>query len=492
MATSILSTDELHTSINDQELEMFCIVWLDDNTNTTDTRNTEQKLRSIINRFKRFQNVQQCKKYIEERSPTERLVMIVSGRLGREIAPLIQKVRQVISIYVYCMDEKGNKEWSRKFTKVKAVVVDLDKLVNRIKADHRIQKNVEESWSLNFFTAGKSLGGVNGKFVYLQVLIDCLLRLKSTQTDKKELIQICKDAYKGNSFELDNISEFDQRYLSDKALWWYTREAFFYKTLNAALRNEKIHIIFLFRAFIFDIRHQLQRYQVQSRIRVYRGQVISSDELENLKKSIGQYISVNSFVSTTTDPQQARLFLDVPDSTNKLESVLFDIIADPKVVTTKPFADISKFSDFPGESEILFMIGSIFRVDSIKRRDDDEVWIVRMELCSENKNVFEEVLADMKKEYCSEATNFHTLGKLLWEMNKLDLAEKYFARFLEQLPSNDPLRGDLYQDLARIAAQSNEMDKSMEWRQKAIAFKKQNKLSKIDSTGMFTKINVTT
>ncbi|CAF1403772.1 unnamed protein product [Adineta steineri] len=470
MATSILSTDELHTSINDQELEKFCIVWLDDNTNTTNTRNTEQKLRSIINRLKKFQNVQQCKKYIEERSPTERLVMIVSGRLGREIVPLIQKVRQVISIYVYCMDEKGNKEWSRKFAKVKAVVVDLDKLVNRIKADHRIQKNVEESWSLNFFTAGKSLGGVNGKFVYLQVLIDCLLRLKSTQTDEKELMQICKDAYKGNSFELDNISEFEQRYLSDKALWWYTRETFFYKTLNAVLRNEKIHIIFLFRAFIFDIQHQLQRYQVQNRIRVYRGQVISSDELENLKKSIGQYISVNSFVSTTTDPQQARLFLDVPDTTNKLESVLFDIIADPKVVTTKPFADISTFSDFPSESEILFMIGSIFRVDSIKRSDDDEVWIVRMEL---------------------EATNFHTLGKLLWEMNKLDLAEKYFTRFLEQLSSNDPLRGDLYQDLAKIAAQSNAMDKSMEWRQKAIAFKKQNKLSKIDSTGMFIKINVT-
>ncbi|CAF1459124.1 unnamed protein product [Adineta steineri] len=138
--------------------------------------------------------------------------MVVSGRLGREIVPLIQKVRQVISIYVYCMDEKGNKEWSRKFAKVKAVVVDLDKLVNRIKADHRIQKNVEESWSLNFFTAGKSLGGVNGKFVYLQVLIDCLLRLKSTQTDKKELIQICKDAYKGStkseiSLSLEQISK---------------------------------------------------------------------------------------------------------------------------------------------------------------------------------------------------------------------------------------------------------------------------------------------
>ncbi|CAF1502311.1 unnamed protein product [Adineta steineri] len=481
MATSNLSTDELHTFISDQELEIFCIVWLDNYTDNTDSRHTEQQLRSVINRLKKFQDVQQCKTYIEERSPTDRLIMIVSGRLGREIVPLIQKVLQVISIYVYCMDKEGNKEWSSKFAKVKAVVVDLDELVTRIKADHRIQKNVEEPLSLNFFTTGKSVGGINGKFVYSQVLINCLLRLKSTQIDKKELIQICKDVYKGNNFELSNIREFEQQYLSDKALWWYTRETFFYKTLNAVLRNEKIHIIFLFRTFIFDIQHQLQRNQVQSCVQVYRGQVISSDELENLKKSIGQYISANSFVSTTTDPQQARRFLNMPDSTGKLELVLFEINADPRVVTTKPFADISKFSEFPDESEILFMIGSIFRVNSINRSDDDQVWIIRMELCSENTNVFEEVLADMKKEYCNEATNFHTLGKLLWEMNELDLAEKYFTRFLEQLSSNDPLLGDLYQDLAKIAAQSKKMDKSMEWRQKAIAFKKQNQLSNTKS-----------
>ncbi|CAF5160798.1 unnamed protein product, partial [Rotaria sp. Silwood1] len=118
--------------------------------------------------------------------------MIVSGRLGREIVPSIYELRQVISIYVYFTDKESNKKWADKFAKIKAVVVELDELVVQIKADHKIQKMVEEPLSINIFTtstdAGKSTMGINGQFVFSQVLIDCLLRLKSNQTDTKELI----------------------------------------------------------------------------------------------------------------------------------------------------------------------------------------------------------------------------------------------------------------------------------------------------------------
>ncbi|CAF3313749.1 unnamed protein product [Rotaria socialis] len=58
-------------------------------------------------------------------------------------------------------------------------------------------------------------------------------------------------------------------------------------------------------------------------------------------------------------------------------------------------------------------------------------------------------------------------------MGKHDLAEKYFMRFLEQLSLDDPLLGDLYHDLGRLASSAGNSDKSMEWRQKAIALKKQ-------------------
>ncbi len=111
MATAISPND------NDKHLEIFCLIWLD--ANGAESRDTEQKLRSVINYLKKFQDVKQCQQYIEERSKNDRLVIIVSGRLGREIVPSIHKLRQVVSIYVYCMNKKSNEQWSSKFAKVK-------------------------------------------------------------------------------------------------------------------------------------------------------------------------------------------------------------------------------------------------------------------------------------------------------------------------------------------------------------------------------------
>jgi plasmid stabilization system protein ParE len=120
MATADLPHDESQTNIDDQHLEIFSLIWLDTNVNVKETRNTEQKLRSIINHLKKFQDVKQCQQYIEQRSQKDRLLLIVSGQMGQEMVPSIHQLRQVISIYVYCMDKKGNEEWASKFSKVSA------------------------------------------------------------------------------------------------------------------------------------------------------------------------------------------------------------------------------------------------------------------------------------------------------------------------------------------------------------------------------------
>ncbi|CAF5146746.1 unnamed protein product, partial [Rotaria sp. Silwood1] len=85
-------------------------------------------------------------------------------------------------------------------------------------------------------------------------------------------------------------------------------------------------------------------------------------------------------------------------------------------------------------------------------------------------------------------TCLQTLGKILWEMGKPNLAEKYFIRLLEQLPANDSLRRHLYQDLGRLASHVGDLDKSMEWRQKALDFKKQSQPAGSSSTRQTTNI----
>jgi len=119
MAAADLRNDDFQTNTDNQNLEIFCLIWLDAVQDLKEIKRTERKLRPIINNLKRFQDVKQCQQYIEQTSQKDRLVLVVSGRFGREIVPIIHKYRQIISIYVYCMDRESNEEWSREFVKVK-------------------------------------------------------------------------------------------------------------------------------------------------------------------------------------------------------------------------------------------------------------------------------------------------------------------------------------------------------------------------------------
>lgn len=119
MATpSDLPTNNSHKTDGNNQLELFSLIWLDATGDAVENRNTQQKLRSIINHLERFQDLSKCQEYIEQKSEHDRLVLVVSGQLGREIVPSIHKLRQVSSIYVYCFDKEGNEKWARKFDKV--------------------------------------------------------------------------------------------------------------------------------------------------------------------------------------------------------------------------------------------------------------------------------------------------------------------------------------------------------------------------------------
>ncbi|CAF4376995.1 unnamed protein product [Rotaria sp. Silwood2] len=141
------------------------------------------------------------------------------------------------------------------------------------------------------------------------------------------------------------------------------------------------------------------------------------------------------------------------------------------MAATKPFADISVHCEFPGESEILFMLGSIFRLTDIDRSESDQVSIVKMTLCSENAHDLKQILLYIKQQLGSGETNLRTLGKVLWKMGEFDLAEQYFTRLLKEAPPNDDLLGTLYEDLALLASQTRDYMKSVQWYEKSLKLK---------------------
>lgn len=110
------------TAQKDENLETYSLLWLDAAVNKSkENIEAQTKLRASINHLLTFEDEQGCLDYINTLSTDDRTVLIVSGRSGRSIVPNIVKFRQVISIYVYCMDKKGNEEWSSEFSKVRVL-----------------------------------------------------------------------------------------------------------------------------------------------------------------------------------------------------------------------------------------------------------------------------------------------------------------------------------------------------------------------------------
>ncbi len=114
-----MATSTINPGQKDENLETYSLVWLDASVNSSKENIAAQKqLRASINHLLTFENEQQGLEYIHSLPKDDRTVLIVSGKLGRIIVPKIVQLRQIISIYVYCMDKKANEQWASQFSKV--------------------------------------------------------------------------------------------------------------------------------------------------------------------------------------------------------------------------------------------------------------------------------------------------------------------------------------------------------------------------------------
>jgi hypothetical protein len=128
MATSKIQSTKASSSTTTvnlsmmSNLETFTCLWLDQNVDSTqDNRDTLQELRQVINHLRTFQNTDDCEQYIRKISQ-EKVILIVSGSLGRQVVPRLHDLPQFSACYVFCQDKKANEEWTNKYHKVTHVI----------------------------------------------------------------------------------------------------------------------------------------------------------------------------------------------------------------------------------------------------------------------------------------------------------------------------------------------------------------------------------
>ena len=456
---------------NDSSVETFSLIWLDATVNTSpENIKSQEILRESINQLTTFNTSDECMKEIQNRSANDRIILISSGGFGETLVPQIHELRQIFSIYIYCWNKEYHERWSKKFVKVnreflleissssnlfqvQGVFTVLKELIDRILFDQNFQKyKVGEQVSISIFHTKHFETQCEmdsyEHFIYSHLLVNSLLQLPMTEVGKKELSRLCRLEYQNNRNELQMINDFEKTYSGRQAISWFTRNSFLYKMIIKALRIQNLDILFLFRFVIQDIQTQIKHDHISASLDVYRSQLMTKNELQKLKDSWKQFISVNSFLSGITDRTTAIDILNKSSISYEIERVLFEIRADGRLPGVKPFTSIKSKTNHD-QDEILFSIGSIFQLDEI-RLGEGNIWIVQMTLCSNNNNQLQPMFQDIEKRYGDIKSTFNSFGLILQEMLKYDEAEKFYRRLLMIQSSNPQLAEEHKQTMNQI------------------------------------------
>jgi tetratricopeptide (TPR) repeat protein len=362
---------------------------------------------------------------------------------------------------------------------IRCVVTQLDDLVTQIPYDQtrRYRGKIDEALLISVFQERlhpdeEPGSSIDHQFVYSQIFIDYLFGIKSISTGKAPLVEFLKNECQGNEKMLAKIDEFNRDYTPDRSLWWYTQDSFLYRLLNKALRKKNLSVLLLFRFFVRDIDNELEKHRCSTSMRVFRSQCIPSKQLSILKESVGKLISVNSFLWTNLIRKSALSNLkEFSWIEQDMSRVLFEIDIDPRCTPRKAFANVTPFSYFKGEQEILFMLGSIFRLVELSV-DGNQVWIARLTLCNDQQEELKNIEHFQHLRQNRNELDPLAFGHLLMEMKIFDQAEKYFSHLLDGLADDEPKMIVCYDALGQIAAENEEYDASVRWYHKALEMKK--------------------
>jgi hypothetical protein len=175
------------------------------------------------------------------------------------------------------------------------------------------------------------------------------------------------------------LREKDPKYL----LKAYTAETGFYTRLNLHLASEtdvgkserKLYIGILAFSPCFD--------QYRFTGEAFRGMRLTEEDLKEY--AVGKKIMTKSFLSATTDKNQAVYFMGKIQRTNLLgQAVKMGVICTYIIQDNRSSLDVHRMSEYPAEKEVLIFPWSVFIVSKIQRNPqmyDDENIEITLKQC---------------------------------------------------------------------------------------------------------------
>ncbi|CAF4614037.1 unnamed protein product [Rotaria sp. Silwood2] len=408
----------------------------------------------------------------------EKVSMIVSGTLGQHIIPVIQECPQLVSIYIFCVNQLIHERWAKTIAKVKGVYTEIDSICEALRIDRENCDRALISISFN---------GLDPLFMYTQFLKEALLDIEDDDTKSiKELAEYCRLQDDPSPKTIEMI---EREYRNHSPIWWYTGPYFIYSMLNCGLRKMDVDIILKMGFFIRHLHnhitqlHREQQGSMPTKFQVFRGQGLSIEDFEKMKKTKGGLMSFNNFLSTSRNRTVSLDNFARPATKNPTSvGILFVMAIDTAICikSSTPFAEVSKVGYYKNEEEeILFSTHTIFRIDRIERIEDkhtDRLWQVNLTLAGNQDVDFNKLTAHIREEVNLKAPTrgVPQLAFILLKLGEPAKAKKLYNILLPKA-SSDIDRADYnhklgwaYDDMGEYSKALSSYERSLEIRKIAL------------------------
>jgi len=347
-----------HTLSYDQD--DIIVVWY---STTVDSTIKKESFSKISNDIRFFYNENECIHFIE--TIKEKIFLIISSEIHQDLLIKFNSSNAIYSIFIY---SNSNEITIDTLSKIVGIYTCQSDLIQSIRENIRVYEKESAVFSLYKHKSKhtRDLTEESGSFLFFQVFKNVLLNMPQTNESKKEMIETCQIYCRQDATKLKEIEIFNKTYKATEAIKWYTENSFAYRLVNAALRTGDIQALHAFRFFIIDLSTNLssmdnifKKQQQQQTLKLYRGCILSTSEVQRLNDNVGNLISHNGFLSTSRLYDIAVKFTKKP-KTSLQESVIFEIDVDLNNANNIILADIAQYSKFPEEQEVLFDIGISF------------------------------------------------------------------------------------------------------------------------------------
>ncbi|CAF1128419.1 unnamed protein product [Adineta ricciae] len=469
-----------HHLPEDNVSQHYLLCWLDEHSNdlSLDTECTKVMLSKFYREcWKFYTQANEFLTDIQGRThEIDKILLVVSGALAEEVLPQVKNIVPVVIIF--CSNySKYITLKSKTYRNVVDVCTDHDTLKYFIQRElPSLKLCLNDNTPLKSMRCLVSTTSSDSKIILMNnnrtsseitignetcfsyiIIIDLLKKMPQTDEGKNIWLNKCREYYRGNEGELKNIAKFSEVYQACDAIHWYTKQSFVFKLVNQALRTEDITLWYLFRYYLVDLCKQLeivhQDQNYPTNLTLYRGQSMSREEFESI--SIDGLFLTTAFFSTSTNISIAKGFIGGTQYySNERIPVLFEIAVESVNVKTVVFVDIDqhladKYNECASENEILFAVGSIFRVTAVGADiEDSRLQKIYMKATDDGADIVQHQLDLIKKKYPNIGVNL-LFGRYLLDMNHLSKAKSYFQMLLYELKSLNNEQ-HYYADLAFI------------------------------------------